>query len=508
MAATTLDTLASPARSLVLESLDWMAQFWDPDVALLALDSEAVGGSVVHSVRNSAWYALGLLLRNGDGDDEQAIRTFNAVLDYQFDEPGTVYHGTFYRAPQEAHPPADAVMWRDYDPNWRQFIGTTLALALDEYEDRLPGDLIARLDRAIELAIVGEPPERCTPYYTNIALMKAVLMTWAGDRYGRPDWFAEGERFGRLAYEVFARHNTFHEYNSPTYYGVNFYALGLWRRYSRSAALVDMGTEMEAALWRDVAAFYHAGLGNVAGPYSRTYGMDMRKYGALLGMSIWLAVGSDQAPFPHEKGMFDHGHDFCFGPPLALVGTAVPDDAMPHLLAFQGERLIERRLPTNHDRVATAWIGETVLIGAESLRLTGEFPGILPNLDSAQYHPVTLHWCDYYGDVCWLRLRHAGPVEARAEPGRLLIVAPLLAVALDRYGEAHRSFVFEISFNTRIAADLEVDHWDLPGLLLRVDSNLPAPQATLDEGILRVTYTLPPNQNEARFELAVVPAQP
>lgn len=498
-----LADLTPHERSLAEESLRWSDQFWDADMALLALDSENLAGPV-HSVRNSAWYALGLLLRNQGDDAERAVRTLHAVLDYQFDKPGTPFHGTWYRAPQEAHPPIDAVMWRHYDPNWRQFIGTTLAITLEEYGDRLPADLIARVDRAIELAIVGEPPERCAPHYTNIALMKSALMTWAGDRYSRPEWVAEGERFGQAAYDVFHKHGTFHEYNSPTYYGVNFYALAFWRVYARSAQLAAQGAEMEAEMWRDVAAFYHAGMGNVAGPYSRTYGMDMRKYGALLGMSIWLGVGRDHAPFPRESGMFDHGHDFCFGPPFAIVGTQIPDDVLPHLLAFQGERTVERRLPTNHDRVATAWIGENVLIGAESLRLTGEWPGVLPNLDSPQYHPVTVHWSMYGNDVGWIRLRHWGPVEARAGAGELTIHAPILPPFLDRYGEGHRSFTFEIAFNTGIAAWVDADHWDLPGLVVRVSSNLPAPHVTVDDGMAYVTYTLPADQSEARFELAVV----
>ncbi|MEZ4836535.1 MAG: hypothetical protein R2873_31850 [Caldilineaceae bacterium] len=509
MTANFLRTLPQNARSLAEESLTWTDQYWDPANALLALDSEDLAGPVHHSVRNSSWYALGLLMRSEDGKDdgdfERAVRTFHAVLDYQFDEPGTPYHGTWYRSPQEDHPPADAIVWRHYDPNWRQFIGTTLMLALEEFGDRLPADLIARMGRAIDLAIEGEPPDRCAPHYTNIALMKAALMTWAGKRYDRPDWFAEGERFGQAAYDVFAAHGTFHEYNSPTYYGVNFYALALWRHYATSDQLAAQGTEMEAALWRDVAAFYHAGLGNVAGPYSRTYGMDMRKYGALLGMSVWLAVGRELAPFPREDGMFAHGHDFTFGPPLALVGTEVPADALQHLRSFQGERTIERRLPTEHDRVATAWIGDSVLLGAESLRLKSDIPGVLPNLDSPQYHPVTVHWALPDGDVGWIRLRNRGPVEARAEEGQITIVCPWLAAAEERYGDHHRTYVFEIALDTSHTFSCHADHWDLPGLVIRVNSNLPSPHTTIDEGIVYITYTLPPDQTEARFELSAVP---
>src|SRR5690606_35047077 len=167
----------------------------------------------------------------------------------QYDAPGTVYHGTFRRRPSETLPP-DPAMWRDYDPNWRQFIGTILALLLEEFDSVLPPALIARIDRAVELAVVGEPPDRCSPAYPNIALMKAALMTWAAHRAGRGEWTEAGEAFGRAVYDLFQVHETFAEYNSPTYYGVNLYALARWRAYAKSAALAALGAEMEAALWR------------------------------------------------------------------------------------------------------------------------------------------------------------------------------------------------------------------------------------------------------------------
>ena len=43
------------------------------------------------------------------------VDAINSVLDYQFDEPGRVFHGTFKRAPQEPHPPENPTEWRDYD---------------------------------------------------------------------------------------------------------------------------------------------------------------------------------------------------------------------------------------------------------------------------------------------------------------------------------------------------------------------------------------------------------
>ncbi|MCC6167334.1 MAG: hypothetical protein IT329_08915, partial [Caldilineaceae bacterium] len=414
-----LTDLPPHAAGLTQASLAWTDQFWDARAGLLALDPDDHGMETRHSVRNSIWAALGLMLRDGPEDRARALATIAAVLDNQYDAPGTVYHGTFRRWPGETQPP-DPVMWRDYDPNWRQFVGTTLALLLEEFDHTLPPALVSRIDRAVELAVIGEPPDRCTPAYTNIALMKAALMTWAGDRYGRGEWMRDGEAFGRAVYDLFQTRHTFAEYNSPTYYGVNFYALALWRAYAKSAALAQMGAAMEAALWRDVARFYHAGLRNVAGPYTRSYGMDMQRYGALLGLSIWLLVGQEAAPFPHAAGMFDHGHDYCYGPALALVGTQAPAETLPHLQAFQGERLVSSRIAGERgtpDRVATAWLGQGAMIGAEG---TASDDPAQAFTRVNQFHPVTLHWQTPQG-VGWMRLLHEGPVDARAGRGELAI---------------------------------------------------------------------------------------
>ncbi len=62
-----------------------------------------------------------------------AIHALDAVLACQFDEPDKVYHGTFFRAPEEACPPEPAVEWRYYDPNWREFIITTIAIILSRF---------------------------------------------------------------------------------------------------------------------------------------------------------------------------------------------------------------------------------------------------------------------------------------------------------------------------------------------------------------------------------------
>ena len=293
---TPIDALPPHARHWTLAAMRWADGYWDEHIGLVQAAFEThpdapLLNTRVHLVRDTIWYATGLLMR---GDTERACRAIDTVLDYQYDEPGRVFHGTFKRAPQEPYPPDQPREWRDYDPNWREFICTILLVLLEEYD--LPDALQVRMWAAISKAAAGAHQRDVNASYTNIALMSAFLLDHAGARLEMPAWRAHGETMAREIGDLFQVHHTFWEYNSPTYYGVDLFALALWRRYGRTALFRDLGAQMEAGLWRDIGQFYHAGLRNLCGPYDRTYGMDMTRYLALVGLHIGLAVPPEQAP--------------------------------------------------------------------------------------------------------------------------------------------------------------------------------------------------------------------
>jgi len=358
---------------------------------------------------------------------------------------------------------------------------------------------IARIDRAIRLAVEGEPAERCPASYTNIALMKAALLTWAGERYGETEWVEYGESFGQAVFDLFQQTGAYDEYNSPTYYGVNLYALAFWRRYARSAKLAQMGAAMEAALWRDIARYYHAGLGNICGPFTRSYGMDMPRYGALLGLSIWLGVGREDAPFPSDSGVFDHCPDFIFGAPFALVGTQIPDDALPHFTAFSGERTIRQPITTTPERIATAWLGDDLMIGAESTPLD-DYAFFKP---SDQFHPATIHWRTPGGGVAWLRLRHIGPVDATAAPNSLTVAGTVEPSLAERFGSQHTEWVYEIFLPEGAdSALVSAGRWELPGLTVAVTTDLAEMRTERNGNYLRLVY--PVTGDKQRVDFAFV----
>jgi hypothetical protein len=492
MALRHFDSLHPHARHLATVCMEWMDGYWDNAAGLLWYPGERPYVRVAscawpHVVRETAWYALGLLMRGAPGERERAFQAIQAILSYQLHEPGQPRHGTWLRSPEEVHPQMESQASYDYDPNWREFIGTTLAIVLLEYESVLPQALIESIDAALRAAAAGAFAREVPASYSNIALMHAFLLRFAADRFGEPAWAAASEEMAREIHRLFDAQGAFAEYNSPTYYGVDLYALALWRCHSSSQILRDLGADMEARLWLDVAQFYHAEMRNMCGPFDRIYGMDMRRYVNLLGMWIWIVVGRKLSPFPDTLGTVAHAHDLCFGPCFALLGAKVPEEVLPHLLAFQGERHVRRVITPSPTRVATAWISEDVMLGGENT--SGRTPG------SSQFAPATMHWrCG--DDVGWMRLKHNVPVDAWAEEDQLTISARAQETAAV-------DLVFEIHARGVDAQAIRRDRWELPCLTVEVETDADGPTVTQDDELmtLRFTANVQRAEEEVRFTL-------
>ena len=433
-------------------SMAWMDPWWDPEVGLLwnmdgSYDEIAPPRSI-HLVPQSAWYAAGLLYRGGPGDEERAARTIEALLGTQYSSAATEgqeWHGTYARFLESPVPQPGAVMWLDFDPNWRQFIGTTFQLLLQD--GLVPAALVDRVRASVELAVRSEPPDRVPPSYSNIALMRA----WLEVEHGRDG----AEAYAGQVVDLFEEHGAFEEYNSATYYGIDLYALALWRDRSSSPFLRDAGARIEAALWRDVARWYHAGMRNLCGPWSRSYGMDLTVYASLLAVWMWPALGRADVPFPDVDRPFEHAHDLTHAPLADRLGPVIPDDVLPALRTFSGEHVVEQRITSS--RTATGWLSDRVMCGGESGTLRASARG--------QFHPATVHWLLPSGAVGWIRLVHYAPARAVAAPGSLSITC----LPSEKRGP--------------VAPELWVsggEPWSLPGLDVVVEG--PAHEAVVEEG--------------------------
>ncbi len=451
--------LTPRGREVFDKCMNWADGRWDARAGFVRVTSPTR-----HNVRETGWYAVGLLMRDASGDRARAAQAIEAILEQQISSPGAPFDGTFFRAPQEPQPSLWPQIWTDYDPNWRAFIGTTFALMLNEYEARLPTALRDRMVQSIRRAVEGELKEgRLKPSYTNIAIMHGYLWAWAGQRLNRPQWVAAGEAWARSVYAGFNETGTFEEYNSPTYYGVDLYGLALWRKYGPTPSMRRMGADMEARLWRDIADYYHAGLRNLAGPYDRSYGMDMRRYVSLTGLWLRLVLDADSAPFPSLDGPLDHAIDYVYTPCFALLGAHIPPGARKHFERFQGERQITRKL--TRGRVATAWLASNYMIG-------GEFTGKSRAAGTPRNNliPATIHWNQGH-----IYLAKAPRLDARAEKDTLHVSA---------IGDC----TFRITAPGLSASSAARDVWKLPGLTIRVETDATGWETVAGEGFLDVTY--------------------
>ena len=472
MTSIRLGQLDGESQALLTETMAILDEWWDEEVGLLryAVDGAALPPpNAPHPVRESSMFALGLLMRGQPGDKERANRVLKLVLDHQFDEPGQPYHGTFRRFPEEAHPPARSLIWRDYDPNWREFIGNALAVVLQEFTADLEPGLEARIDTALKRIIDGTLARPLPTTYTNIVLMKAFMLVFVGNRYNKPEWVTMGEDLAEEVYRLMSETGCFEEYNSPTYYGVDLKALGMWVTFSSSARLRELGAKMEEALWLEIGRFYHAGLKNMCGPFDRSYGMDMRKYVTSVGMSMRLALGREMAALPDtgvEAKDFNahHKNDLMGGIWAAAVGSRIPAEAKAVFSKFSGESSVERVISNSPRRVATAWLTENLMLGAE------DASGSKPVWD--QYHLATMHWKSTGGDVAWLKLMNFLPADARVEKNRLHIKS----YVWHGLGGEERLLIFRVyTPDAPQGVTIEPDQWQFPGLRVAVETNIEGP---------------------------------
>lgn len=545
---------------LVKQAMEEMDRHYDEEKRMLR---NAEGGrSERHSTRGSAHYAVGLLIRNGEGDLDRACAVLDQVLEQQFDAPDEIYHGTFKTSPQAAEPPSGGYpwkrfgpgfayylsstldrisghlaeelgagnegrksveealgraanrvippVWKSYDPNWREFIACAFAVILEHFELRLPRDLIRRMDEAMDKAVTGSIDRRLSdaiPMNTNIELMHLFVVHYYGNRYGNEAWIRHADLEAERFLEEFAEFGALAEFNSTTYYGVDLTVLGLIRKYARTDRFKAIGQKVEHGLWHTIALFYHPGLENMAGPYARAYEMEMTAHSSM-GVFFYLAFGER---LKHLAGVnCETGHD----PMIALVGVDVPDPVKAKLLGEPVERLVTRRYRELCERdkpgenrnvcTATAWLGRTLMIGACSgSRNT-----------NGQFHPATIHWRSGDGGRYSLRLIRREPeggwkshlrgyyVDAAAAPGKLTTAVTLeTGKALDIY--------FEVCGPGVTAAGVTPSAWTFPGLSLRVEAKAPEPIVRERDGGVEIIYPYRPASPEAasfmEFKLEVSP---
>jgi hypothetical protein len=304
---------------------------WDPERGMDRYAPGVVPGVDIsslnlHAVRETA---NGAFLDLQDGNVERAVTALRNVLALQYPVSDRPWSATFPTSAEQPEPPGDdAVEWVHYDPNWRQFLGVTLALCAIVHGASLPSDVTAGIDEALQRCVSGEPHDRIPSWYTNPNLMHAWLQGHVAAMTGDRELRAAAH--GRLAVpmERLLRYGDVDEYNSPTYDGVDLLALGLWAMHPPTDGFEDAASTMLPAIGERISTLYHRRFGTSCGPYIRAYGLDPRSYVSLSG--LLYAVCGEEAdtvlPSPITPETV-HVHDLYFLPLLQHVAPAIT----PHL---------------------------------------------------------------------------------------------------------------------------------------------------------------------------------
>ncbi|WP_215746953.1 hypothetical protein [Gluconobacter sp. P1C6_b] len=402
------------------EAMASMDSLYDPAVGLLRGTVLSSSHPVSHPIRESSWYAFALMMRHGPTDQQRAAHIVNVILDNQYPaseemKDEAAWAGSFRRSPDEPLPTEKAVAWNEYDPNWREFIGSEFALMLHVFGSRLSPALRNRLHESIHQAVQGElHNKRLAPSYTNIAIMFGQLLD--EDAVYRHDRALADvrDRWIQDTVAIFHQNQSFMEYNSPTYYGVDLFGLGLWRRYGSTAMIRSEGEDISRHLWTDIAAFYSAPMKNLSGPYDRAYGMDMESYVALLGDWIGTFVPRASAPLPATITVeTPHLADLWFAPTFVFLKATLPAGLRNDFLTLRQPHDVARRIDSR--RSVSAKVDRDMLLGGEAANLQR-------GVDTkSQYHPLAMQWRASCGHIGTLRISDTPAADVRIEQGVALV---------------------------------------------------------------------------------------
>ncbi|MCG7376606.1 hypothetical protein MH215_06335 [Paenibacillus sp. ACRSA] len=553
-----LEHMTKAQQHLVNQSMAYMDGLYVDDARLI----QSYENTEELDTRGSAHYALGLLLRNGEGDAHRAEQVIQKVLAMQYEAPDEIYHGTFRTRPDVSDPPRgnynwkefapgtayflertfekvsakfiDALwneesilnesterkqvkkmfqsamdqvlppVWTSYDPNWREFIACAFAVILAEFSHRLPQQLVEQMEYAMKLAVAASMDRLKSdviPMNTNIELMHIFITHFYGHRFKHGDWIAHSDEQAERMLKEFMVYDSFAEFNSTTYYGVDLTVLGIWRTYGSTAQFIEIGRMVEAGLWNNIALFYNANLENLSGPFARAYDMEMTAHSSV-GMFIYLLLGETYVRLADVNCEVEHG------PLIALVGGEAPLEVIPFLKEHQGDRLVQKQFielcerdePASNRNLCTAkaWVGEKRMIGAMSgSRNT-----------NGQMFPATIHWQSDQGDLYDLRLTRREVGESWNTHLRgITFEADLtedsltIEVRLETVNEIEVYFEIRGSF---IEKDNIQDHqWRLPGLICAVTAEAPAPSVLNYPQYTEIIYRYVPgvSSNTMRFKL-------
>jgi len=432
------------------------------------------------SLRSKTRLAGALLFRNQEGDKENATIILKWILSNQYQDETSKNYGIW----------KTSVVNDKFDQNWREFIGCDLIIIRHKYKMLLSEGLLKEIEMGLIHAAKGAFKRNVAAGYTNISIMSSFLMEYVGTEFKMDELKNAGLQKARDVFSLYQMHHTFSEYNSPTYYGVTFIGLALWRELAFSTEIQEMGKVLEKEFWHEVATFYNPNLKNMPGPYFRGYGMDMQKYFAIAGLWIAIAV-DDEKSAPMPKGDGPKYGEMSNLAPIFSLGLSIPKADLSRLQSFSEPHFISRSVPNSYKgdtlKKVTAMVYKDWMMG-----------GLWGNKRIwNQIKTGTIHWKTAQGDIAWLMVPGDGKTNVTVNKSQMIIYAA---------DSSTTSFELYIYAKDVMPDTFKDKKWGLPGMILgihtalttrhaeKVDSGLFQEENAVSENypyIIKVVYKIP-----------------
>jgi hypothetical protein len=227
-------------------------------------------------------FAYALALGEAREHPERLERLFELAEKMQDRNPKSRGYGNFWWS------------WRDgkvMDNNAVDFSMRAGPLLWQKHREFMPAPARARLEKLLEFSIQGCRRHQVPSSYSNIAIMNAGDLILLGEALGQPDVADEG--YARLdRFYRYTQSAGIHEFDSPTYTGVDLTGLGLIEALARREAGCAQARRLLELFWTDIALNWFPPVQKLAGAQSRTYDY-LRGLGELdrqLAWNGWLGT--------------------------------------------------------------------------------------------------------------------------------------------------------------------------------------------------------------------------
>jgi hypothetical protein len=445
------------------------------------------------SLRSKTRVAQALLFRNTVGDKEKAVAILQWILKNQYQDENSRLYGIW----------KTSVANDRFDQNWREFIGCDLIIIRHKFGHLLPKPLIKDIETGLIHAAKGAYKRNVGADYTNISIMSAFLMEYVGTAFNQEALKKAGTSKAKDIVKLYQTHQSFSEYNSPTYYGVTLIGLALWRELSLSKEIQTMGKTLEKDIWHEIGTLYNPSLKNMPGPHFRGYGMDMKKYFAITG--IWIALALDNenlAPLATANGP-KYG-EMSNLPTILNLGLVIPVNDLKLLKSFSKPQFITKSVPNNYK-------GDSIKQVSTMINRDWMMGGLWGNKRVwEQIKSGTIHWKTNNGDVGWLAISGDGNTNVKVSPESMFV-----------YTNNDNSYRLEILVYAPDAGEKVFDSqtWHLAGISLDTKTTLKPAQiekisktdfnkyAISDEipWFYKIVYEIPANWDITRPLLEITP---